>query len=187
MHRTPRLFLFAAPLAAVPVQALAAGMPQLNVHDPLLIGQVVWGAVIFAGFYLVVSRSALPRIERVLSDRRTRIQNDLDIARRAKAEADKATADLVRARHEAAAQARANIERIQNEARTNAEAHAAATAKRLESEIASAENQIAQSREQALSSVPQIATGTAQALVTRLLGTQQDEQTVASAVERASA
>lgn len=42
MYRTPRLFLFAAPLAAVPGRAVAAGMPQLNFHDPLLIGQVVW-------------------------------------------------------------------------------------------------------------------------------------------------
>ncbi|GAP23162.1 hypothetical protein QMA67_03670 [Gluconobacter japonicus] len=186
MHRTPRLFLFAAPLAAVPGRAVAAGMPQLNVHDPLLIGQVVWGAVIFAGFYIVLSRSALPRIERVLSNRRTRIQNDLDIARRAKAESDRASAELLSTRHEAAAQARANVERIQNEARLSAEAHARETAKRLEADIANAEARIAQSREQALSSLPAIATGTAQNLVSRLIG-DQDEQTIASAVKRVSA
>ena len=186
MYRTPRLFLFAAPLAAVPGRAVAAGMPQLNFHDPLLIGQVVWGAVIFGGFYIALSRFALPRVERVLTNRRTRIQNDLDVARKAKAEADRASAELLSARHEAAEQARAHVERIQSEARTNAEAYAAETAKRLEAEIASAETRITQSREQALSSLSEIATSTTQDLVSRLIGTQ-DEQTVASAVKRVSA
>ena len=186
MHRMPRLFLFAAPLAAVPGRAVAAGMPQLNVHDPLLLGQVAWGAVIFAGFYMVLSRSALPRIERVLENRRTRIQNDLDIARRAKADADRASAELLSTRHEAAMHARANVQRIQDEARNAAEAYAAATNARLETEIANAENSIAASRVRALSGLPEIATGTAQSLVERLIGTH-DTQAVASAVERASA
>ncbi len=171
MNRMPRFFLFAATLAAVPGQAVAAGMPQLRFNDHFVIGQVVWGAAIFIGFYLVLSRSALPKVERVLTNRRNRIQNDLDVARRAKAEADAASAELQKARHDAAAQARANVERIQNEARATAEAHAQAAATRLEAEIAQAEERIAQSRNAALASLPEIATHTAQTVVGRLIGT----------------
>ncbi|QDH16945.1 F0F1 ATP synthase subunit B family protein [Swingsia samuiensis] len=185
MRRMPRFFQFAVPLAAVPGQAVAAGMPQLNFHDPLVIGQVVWGGVIFAGFYIILSRSALPKIENVIANRRSRIENDLNIARHAKDEADRASAELFKTQYEASAQAKANIERIQNEARQSAEAYTAEANKRLEAEIKNAELTINQSREKALAELPEIASETAKNLVERLIG-HKDDTAISDAVKRNS-
>ncbi|WP_025841940.1 F0F1 ATP synthase subunit B family protein [Asaia platycodi] len=165
----------AAPLAialalgAVPGRAWAAGMPQLDFANPLLIGQVVWGAVIFAVFYVILSRSALPRIEGVLTHRRNRIEGDLDIARRARDDADRAVDELRRARHDAAAQAQANIDRVVHEARMAAEAQTHEMNHRLLADIVEAEKRIASARKEALASLPGVAADTAQSLIDKLL------------------
>lgn len=181
-----RLGAAGLPVAAslLPSAAFAAGMPQLNFHDPLLKGQVVWGAVIFLLFYLVLSRSALPRVERVMANRRARIESDLDVALKAKRDADVATAELLKARQDAAAQARANFERVQEEARREAESRAQESARRMEERIAQAETGIAQTREEAIASLPEIATATARELVSRLIGAP-DDTAIAGAVDRA--
>lgn len=165
----------AAPLAivlalgAVPGRAWAAGMPQLDFANPLLIGQVVWGAVIFAVFYVILSRSALPRIEGVLTHRRNRIEGDLAIARRARDDADRAVDELRRARHDAASQAQANIDRVVHEARMAAEAQTQEMNHRLQADINQAEERIASAREETLASLPGVATDTAQSLIEKLL------------------
>ncbi|GBQ13521.1 F0F1 ATP synthase subunit B family protein [Swaminathania salitolerans] len=156
-------------LGAVPGRAWAAGMPQLDFSNPLLLGQVVWGAIIFAVFYGILSRSALPRIDRVLTHRRNRIEGDLDIARRARDDADRAVDELRRARHDAAAQAQANIDRVVQEARMAADAQTQEMNRRLVSDIADAEKRIASAREEALASLPAVATETAQSLIEKLL------------------
>lgn len=108
---------------ALPVMAMAApgaravGMPQLDFANPLIIGQVVWGGVIFLVLYLLLSRSALPKVDRVLANRRQTIENDLDIAHRAKDEADAAVDELHQARRAAMAEAQANVEKVVEDAR----------------------------------------------------------------------
>ncbi len=62
-------------------------MPQLNPAD--FAPQLIWLAIIFTLFYLALSRIALPRIEKVLKDRKSKIGGDLEGARKAQHEADK--------------------------------------------------------------------------------------------------
>ena len=50
---------------------------------------MIWLAIIFTLFYLALSQLALPRIERVLKDRKTKIGGDLQAARDAQHNADK--------------------------------------------------------------------------------------------------
>lgn len=184
MRLTPRFLLSAAPLAALPGRAVAEGMPQLHFGDPLLQGQVVWGALIFIIFYFILSRSALPRVARVIEKRDARIKKDLDLARQSKKEADRAHQELLDAKEKAAESARADIQKIRDQAKAEADAQSAETTSRLDQEIRAAEKEITKARSDALSHLTDIASATTATLTERLLG-HYDGDAVTKAVERA--
>ncbi len=167
--------------------AFAAGMPQLQFANPLTLGQVFWGAVIFLVLYLLLSRSALPRVGAVLDERRARIDGDLDAAKAARNEADQAIAALRRARSEAAVEASAMVDKVVAEARAQAAARNAEMNARLEAEIARAEAEVAAARATALGAIRPVASGTAQLLVERLIGHPGDAALVESKVDAALA
>ena len=62
--------------------------PQLEVA--YYVPQLVWLAISFLLLYLLLSRIALPRIETVLEERKTRISGDLEGAREARLQSEKA-------------------------------------------------------------------------------------------------
>lgn len=167
--------------------AYAAGMPQLDFHNPLVTGQVIWGAVIFLGFYLVLSQVMLPRVGRVLEDRSKRISGDLDVARSAKQDADKAVAELQQARKDAMAEAQANLQKTLDAEQQAADQKLAEINARLSAEIADAEKRIAAEKAQAFGTLKEIAADTTQALVSRLTGVTPDAQLVAQKVDGAIA
>ncbi|TPW34027.1 F0F1 ATP synthase subunit B family protein [Oecophyllibacter saccharovorans] len=182
---TPRTVLSVAAAVALPGQAMAEGMPQLQFSNPLVLGQVVWGAVIFIIFYLILSRSALPRMEDLLRNRRERIQNDLNLAHNAKDAAAAAHEDLVKAREEAAAHARAHVQAIRDTAREDARQKAEATQARLAENLRQAEERIGRSHREALTHLTEIATNAASAVTDRLIG-HHDHHALREAVESAS-
>ncbi len=96
-------------------------MPQLNFQD--FAPQLIWLVITFVGLYFALSRIALPRVERVITERKARIEGDLQNARDARAKAD----DEI-ARYEAAlASARATGQARVRAARAKLEAEFAAT------------------------------------------------------------
>ncbi|MCQ9155849.1 F0F1 ATP synthase subunit B family protein [Acidomonas methanolica] len=176
---------FGPVLGLTPGVACAETMPQLDFGNPYLLWQVVWGAVIFVVFYVILSRSALPRVASVLAARRQCIEGDLEVAHRARDEADRAVDELRRARHDAAAQAQANIDQVVQEARRAAERQAHEMNQRLAVDIAKAEERITASRREALARLPEIATEIARPLASKLLapaGTQVGDETLSAAV-----
>lgn len=175
-----RLFLL-APLL-LPGAAMAQGMPQLDFKNPLTTSQVVWGAIIFVLFYLLLSRWGLPRVGEVLEMRASTIARDLDAARGAKTGADSAVAELNEAIRLAQAGAQAEINRAIDAAKASAAAQAARLNERLEAQLASAERQIAAARAAALGALRQVATETASVLIDRLTGAAPDRQAVDAAV-----
>ena len=172
--------------AATPA-AFAAGMPQLQFNNPLTTGQVFWGAVIFLVLYLLLSRSALPRVASVLAERRSRIDGDLDAAKAARGEADRAIAELKRARRDASAEAAGIVDKVVTEAREQAAIRTRDMNARLEAEIAEAERSVEAARQTAMGSIRTVAADTAQLLVERLTGHPADQSLVVSKVDGALA
>lgn len=174
--------LLLAALLLLPAAAHAEGMPQLDFTTPLTTSQVVWGAIIFIVLYVLLSRWGLPQVSDVLDARAARVTSDLDAARRAKDEADKAVDELTRATREAHAGAQAQIANAVAEAKAAAEAQAAEINARLEAQIANAEQRIEAARTAALAALEQVAVDTTNAVVTRLVGVPANPQAVPAAV-----
>src|SRR5262245_51288149 len=147
--------------------------------------QLVWFAISFIALYLLMSRLALPRIGGILAQRRARIHADLGAARQLRENSD---TDLA-AYEKALADARTRAQTIANETRDKLNAEAEQVRKRLEGELNAklheAEQQIATTKQAALTNVRGIAIEAAAAIVERLIGAQPARKTVEAAVDAA--
>ena len=146
------------------------GMPQLNFKSPLTVSQVVWGAIIFAGLYVLLSRWALPKVGSVVEERRTRIAGDLETARAAKIEADHAVAELTFATRQARTEGQAAIAAATQQAKAEAAVRSVAINETLDARLAEAEGRIAAARDAGMGALRQVAGETATAVVFRLTG-----------------
>lgn len=161
----------------------SGGMPQLDFANPLMLAQIVWLLIIFGVFYYVLSSIALPRVASVLEERRNRIEGDLEAARAAKSEADAAMEAHRAATARARAESQAAIAEATQSAQAEATARGAELNARLNQQIAAAEARINTARDTAMGALREVATDTANALVTRLTGLK-NEPAVAAAVQR---
>jgi F-type H+-transporting ATPase subunit b len=175
-----------ASLAAILVMAAGSAqadtMPQLDFKNPLVLSQVVWGAIIFGGFYYLASRWGLPKVGAVLEMRAATIAADLDQAREAKAAADAAVAELNAARKKAYAQSQAEIADATAKAKAEAAARAAELDARLDAKLSESEAQIGRARAAAMGALREVATETAQAVVARLTDGQADHYRIDAVV-----
>ena len=174
-------------LAGIALLLMAAGpekegMPQLNFKTPLTVSQVVWGVIIFALLYVLLSRWALPKVGSVLVERRTRINGDLDTARASKTQADSAVAELTEATRRARAESQTAIATATQQAKAEAAAKAAVMNEKLDAQLSEAETRIAAARTAAMGALRQVAGETATAVVTRLTGHTPEHEVVDRAV-----
>ncbi|MFZ1814718.1 MAG: F0F1 ATP synthase subunit B [Rhizobiaceae bacterium] len=148
--------------------------------------QLLWLAITFGVFYLLMGRVAIPRIASILEVRRDRISQDLDEAHRMRDEADAAHAAY---EHELA-EARKNAGAIAQKARDEAKAAADVERSRVEGELASklaeAEAHIAGIRTKALGEVDSIAGSVAETIVKELFGGQVSKAELTKAVDEAA-
>jgi len=158
----------------LPAAARAEGMPQLDFTTPLTVSQVVWGAIIFAVLYILLSRNGLPLVTSVLDERAAKISTDLNEANAAKASADADMAEAEQAIAKARAEAQTAISAALDEAKKAAAAQAEALNARLEAQLQDSEAQIARARASAMNALRQVATETAATVVTRLSGVAPD-------------
>jgi F-type H+-transporting ATPase subunit b len=144
------------------------GLPQLEME--YWGGQIVWLLILFGILYVLLSRIFIPRLRRALDVREETIAGAIATARQVQQEAE-GQAEAAR-RQVSDARLRAQ--------RTTAEAKAAAEAERkrvqgaeeakLAQHLAQAEDRIRSARDQAMTSVHQIANETAQAMTLKLTG-----------------
>jgi len=171
----------------LPTAAKAAGMPQLDFANPLTTSQVVWGAIIFAVLYIVLSRIALPKVAAVIEERARHIAADLETAQAAKARADEAALHVAEATARARAEAQAAINAALDTAKQEASVRIAALNERLEQQLHDAETQINAARTSAMRALRDVATETAATVVGRLTGAPPDAQRLDGAIGAALA
>ena len=148
--------------------------------------QLLWLALTFGFFYFFMARVVLPRIGNILEDRRDRISQDLVEAQRLKEETDASIAayeqELSEARHKA--------HTIAGEANEKARAAADAERKKVETELgeklAEAEAHIGNIKDAAMAQVGEIASDTAQAIVSQLIGNKITKAELTKAINLAS-
>jgi len=139
--------------------------------DPASFGsQLLWLALSFAALYILMSRIALPRIGEILEVRRDRIEGDLAEAERLRQKTDQAIeayeTDLADAKQKAHTIAEESREAI----RKDLDAKRADVETDLAKKMATAESRIQSTKTEALGHVEEIASDTAHAMVTNLLG-----------------
>ena len=132
--------------------------------------QLLWLAITFGALYLLMSKIALPRIGGILENRKAIMDADL-----AAADASRQKTDAAIAAYEAAlAAAKAKAQGIANESREAIQADLAAKRSAVETDltakVSAAEARIMATKTEALTHVDEIATETAQTVVSQLVG-----------------
>ena len=161
-------------------------MPQLEQIDTYL-SQVVWLVISFVVLYVVMWKTALPRVADILQERQERISDDLERAEKLKSEAE-----VVLEVYEAAtAKAQADAQAI---LRAGADAFAADAADRhdelsarLARETDAAESRIEEARKEALANVRSVASEVAQAAAAKLIDAEISEPDADAAVHQSMA
>ncbi|MDI3469075.1 MAG: hypothetical protein OJF62_001138 [Pseudolabrys sp.] len=144
--------------------------------------QLVWLAIAFVLFYVLMSRLALPRIRDIIENRDKTISGNLAEAQNLKSQSD----DAVAAYEKALADARNRAQAIANETRqkqaAEAEKERKALEERLNVRLADADKSIAATKASAMSNVHGIASDAAKSIVERLIGKAPDDKKVDEAV-----
>lgn len=157
----------------------ASGMPQLDFST--FPNQIFWLVIALVAIYLILSRTALPRIAAILAERQGTVTNDLAAAEELKLRAEEAEA----AYDKALADARAEAQKIVDETRAKIQAELDAELARADAQIAErtaeSEKAIAEIRESAASTVKEVARDVAKEIVAAL-GAKADARTITAAV-----
>ncbi len=130
--------------------------------------QVVWLAITFVLFYVVLSRLVLPRIQRVMAEREERIAADLDEAERLHKELEGLKAAIAERLAGARARAQAVLARARDEMREKSERELAALEERLGQRIHAAEEEVARAKGEILGRIEEIAGEAVQGIFERL-------------------
>src|SRR5688572_14322784 len=164
----------ADPTADTHATTEASGEHESGVFPPFdpatFPSQLLWLAITFGALYLLMSKIALPRIGGILENRKAIMDADL-----AAADASRQQTDAAIAAYEAAlAAAKAKAQGIANESREAIQADLAAKRSAVEADLSAkvseAEARILVTKTEALTHVDEIATETAQTVVSQLVG-----------------
>lgn len=144
--------------------------------------QLLWLAITFGIFYLVLKKVILPRIAGILENRRDRIALDLEAADRMRADADEAQA----AYEQELAEARDRAHKIALEAKESARSDAESERKRIDGELddrlGAAQLRIDDIKREALKDVGAIAEDATDAILREVARIEAPREEIAGAV-----
>jgi F-type H+-transporting ATPase subunit b len=158
-------------IAATAVPPAAQESHSFPPFDPTTFApQLFWLAITFIGLYVLLSRMALPRISTVLTERKNRIEGDLQEAERLKGETDTALKAYEKALSDARKRAGGIAREVRDTLKSETDAERARAGKIARDSMADAEARIAAAKAQALGNVSTIASDTASEIVRQLIG-----------------
>jgi F-type H+-transporting ATPase subunit b len=156
-------------------------MPQLDLST--FPSQIFWLAVFFVVLYVLMARLALPRIEKIIEERRARVEGDLDKAGQMKSEAEA----VIAAYEKALADARHQAQLTMKETSDRLGAIAAERQRQAGAVIAErttvAEQRIAAAKSAAMANLRGVAVEVARAAAAKLVGADVDSGRAGTAVD----
>ncbi len=144
--------------------------------------QLFWLIVSFTALYLIVWRTALPKISGVLEARQRKIDDDLDRAAAFKQEAETVLAEYEKAAADTAARAQGMIREAAEQMAADAAKQHEKLAAKLAADVKDAEARIVTAKKAAVQNISQLAIEVAQAAIRRLADVEVDAETAGSAV-----
>ncbi len=158
-------------------------MPQLEFWH--FLPQLFWLAVCFVFLYAIMAYVALPRIGRVLTDRTHRIEQDLDGAEKARADADRARLEYESSLDEARNRARSIIGEAVEQAAAEGERQLQALDDETGRELEDAQRAIDKARTAALANLENVAVEAARLATRRLTGAEVSDEDALKALAAA--
>lgn len=156
-------------------------MPQLEIND--FAPQLIWLAITFIALYILLARTALPKIANVIEERRDRISRDLDEAAHLKSDTDKAIASYEQALAEARQKAHTIVQEARTKLHDEIEREGQEVDKQIAGKVAAAEAVIDKSKSEALAHVNAVAQETTEAIVDALIGAKPSPKEISVAVD----
>jgi len=159
------------PLSFITQSALAAGdssggLPQLDITTwP---SQLFWLVVTFVIGYVLISSLVAPSISSVLENRSTKISDDLETAKKAQYNSKEVYTSYEETLSEARSQAAIAAAKALEEAKAETASRDAAINKKLAASAKKAEARLSKMRDEALSSLEDLATETSQKIIAEL-------------------
>lgn len=161
-------------------------MPQFD-FATVFVPQVAWLALFFVILYFGVVRLTLPKVGKVMQAREDQVSNDLDIAEKAKASADRLAADYDAGVAAAQETARASLTASRAKSAAAIEKKLAKANEKLAAQADAAEADLAAAREKALGEIGLVAVDAASDIVEKLTGKRPDGTQASAAVRTALA
>lgn len=147
--------------------------------------QLLWLAITFGLFYVLMAKVVLPRISSILEVRKDRISQDLDEANRLKEESDHAFAAYEQELSEAKQRAHAIGQEAKDKAKTEADGIRQKVEAELAAKLSDAEAKIGSIKAKAMGEVGSIAAETTDAIVKELIGGKVTKAEITKAISAA--
>lgn len=172
---------FAEQQVPAPAHEEKKGMPQLDTE--WFASQIFWLIVTFAFLYLLLGRSILPRIHGVMESRQNKITHDIDRAEQLRNEAEEARETYERALRDSRSKAQSLIAESAALMEKSSAARHAELDRKLEKQLADAEESIAAAKADALAKLAPVSKELAQQIVEKLTGQKLQSNEVGTVVD----
>ena len=159
-------------------------MPQLEqIHTYL--SQIVWLVITFGFLYLVLWKTALPRVSSILLERQNRIDEDIRKAEAFRKEANDAVAAYEKLVADARSSSQDLIRAANEKLSAEATAQQNALTEKIKKDLSEAEMRIEKARTDAIKNIQVVSIEVAQAATSRLIGTEVSKGDAEAAVTAA--